>query len=38
MGTRVISVTRFRDTESWMLFVGTEKEFKDFHLEESENG
>ena len=23
---------RFRDTESWMLFVGTEKEFKDFIL------
>lgn len=29
---------RFRDTESWLLFVGTEKEFKDFILKEVRDG
>ena len=29
---------RFRDTESWMLFVGTEKEFKDFILKKVRDG
>ena len=29
---------RFRDTESWLLFVGTEKEFKDFILKKVRDG